>query len=260
MAKRILPAIRDFVQILVDGWGKPSVCNEGGVRTLQFNGGAVQSAMRVSTPYELDLNYTRAMMGFLLFNAEPQHILLVGLGGGSLSKYCYHQFPQAHITTLEINPDVIALRDEFLVPPDDERFQIVHTDACEYLARSDVYADIILLDGYDAEGLPKNLCAESFYSNCWQALSAQGVLVANLWGGESNRGVYLNRLRGIFDGRVWWCKPRDSSNLIVFAVKNEHFYPQWSRLISKAQTLDKRYRLDLLWVVKNMRLREEPDG
>ena len=86
------------------------------------------------------------------------------------------------------------------------------------------------------------------------------MLVANLWGGEPNRGVYLNRLRGIFDGRVWWSKPRDSSNLIVFAVKNQHFYPQWSRLMSKAQTLDKRYRLDLLWVVNNMRRREDPDG
>ena len=260
MPKRILPAIRDFVQILVDGWGKPGVSEDGGVRSLHFSGGAVQSSMRVSEPYELDLSYTRAMMGFLLFNAEPQHILLVGLGGGSLSKYCYHQFPQARITTLEINPDVIALRDEFLVPRDNKRFQIVQSDACEYLARSDVQADIILLDGYDAEGLPSCLCAESFYANCWQALSAQGVLVANLWGGEPNRGVYLNRLRGIFDGRVWWSKPRDSSNLIVFAVKNERFYPQWSRLMSKAQTLDKRYRLDLLWVVNNMRRREDPDG
>jgi spermidine synthase len=260
MPKRILPAIRDFVQILVDGWGKPSVCDEAGVRSLQFNGGAVQSSMRVSTPYELDLSYTRTMMGFLLINAEPQHILLVGLGGGSLSKYCYRQFPQARITTLEINPDVIALRDDFLMPPDGKRFQIVQSDACDYLARSDVHADVILLDGYDAEGLPRCLCTESFYSNCWQALSAQGVLVANLWGGESNRGVYLNRLRGIFDGRVWWTQPRESSNLIVFAVKNQYYYPQWSRLVSKAQALDKRYRLDLLWVVKNMRLREEPDG
>jgi spermidine synthase len=260
MTKRILPAIRDFVQILVDGWGKPGVSEDGGVRSLQFSNGAVQSSMRVSEPFELDLSYTRAMMGFLLFNAEPQHILLVGLGGGSLSKYCYCQFPQARITTLEISPDVIALRDEFLVPPDDERFEVVHTDACEYLARRDVHADVILLDGYDAEGLPSCLCTESFYSNCWQALNAQGVLVANLWGGELNRGVYLNRLRGIFDGRVWWSKPRDSSNLIVFAVKNEYFYPQWSRLMSKAQTLGKRYRLDLPWVVNDMRQREDPDG
>jgi len=81
-----------------------------------------------------------------------------------------------------------------------------------------------------------------------------------LGGSEPNRGVYFNRLRGIFGGRVWWCKPRDSSNLITFAVKNEHLYLQWSRLMSKAQTLDKRYRLDLLWVVNNMRRREELDG
>ena len=260
MAKRILPAIRDFVQILVDSWGKPSIREDDGCRSLQFNDGAVQSSMRVSEPFELDLGYTRAMMGFQLFIDDPQHILLVGLGGGSLSKYCYHQFPLARITTLEINPDVIVLRDEFLIPPDNERFAVVQADAVDYLARSDLHADVILLDGYDAEGLPKSLCAESFYSNCWQALSAQGVLVANLWGGELNRGIYLNRLRGIFDGRVWWSKPRNSTNLIVIAVKNEHFYPQWARLIAKAQTLSTRYRLDLTWVVKNMRLREEPDG
>jgi spermidine synthase len=259
MAKRILPALRDFVQILMDGWGKPRVHEHGGVRSLHFNDGAVQSSMRVSEPFELDLSYTKTMMGFLLFNAEPSHILLVGLGGGSLSKYCYRQFPQARIKTLEINPDVIALRDEFLIPPNDERFQVVHADASEYMARGDVHADIIMLDGYDAEGLPDCLCTEDFYSNCRHALSAQGVLVANLWGGEQNREVYVNRLRGIFDGRVWWSKPRDSSNLIVFAVKNEHFYPQWSRLMSKAQTLDKRYRLDLPRVVTNMQLHEDPD-
>jgi spermidine synthase len=258
MAKRILPALRDFTRILVDGQDKPGVHEDGGVRCLRFNGGVVQSSMRVSEPFELDLSYTRTMMGFLLFNAEPRHILIVGLGGGSLSKYCHRRFPQARITTLEINPDVIALRDEFLVPQDDERFQIVPIDASEYLARNDIQADVILLDGYDAAGLPECLCAEPFYSHCWRALSAQGVLVANLWDGAPNRGVYLNRLRGIFDGRVWWSKPHASNNLIVFAVKNEHYYPQWSRLMRNAQTLGERYRPDLSRLVKDMQQRMDP--
>jgi hypothetical protein len=52
----------------------------------------------------------------------------------------------------------------------------------------------------------------------------------------------------------------DATGPIVSAVKNEHIYPQWSRLMSKAQTLSARYRLDLTWVVKNMRLREDLDG
>ncbi len=260
MTKRILPALRDFVKILVDSQATPRVHDEGDVRCLRFNSGVVQSTMRVSAPFDLDLSYTRTIMGFLLFNPEPRQVLVIGLGGGSLSKYCYRQFPQARVTTLEINPDVIALRNEFLIPPDDERFQIVQTDASEYLARDDVQADVILLDGYDAEGLPDCLCSESFYSNCWQALSAQGVLAANLWGGEPNRGVYINRLRRIFDGRVWWSKPRESNNLIVFAIKNEHFYPQWSRLMSTAQALDARYRLDLTQVVDDMRQRPDPDA
>jgi hypothetical protein len=46
----------------------------------------------------------------------------------------------------------------------------------------------------------------------------------------------------------------------VFTVKNEHFYPQWSCLMSKTQTLSKRYRLDLPWVLKNFRRREKPDS
>jgi spermidine synthase len=260
MAKRILPALRGFVQLLVEGQDKPLVHEDEGVRCLRFSAGVVQSSMRVTEPFELDLSYTRTMMGFVLFNAEPRHILLVGLGGGSLSKYCYRQFPQARITTLEISPEVIALRDQFLIPPDDERFRIVQADACEYLAGNDVQADVILVDGYDAAGLPQCLASESFYSNCWRALSAGGILVANLWGGEPNRAMYLNRLRGIFDGRVWWSRPRASTNLIAFAVKSERYSPQWSRLLATAQTLGARYRLDLLQVVNDMRERPDPDG
>lgn len=260
MAKRILPALRNFVKVLVDRSLTPSVHDEDGMRCLRFNSGVVQSTMRVTAPFELDLSYTQTMMGFLLFNAEPRHILIVGLGGGSLSKYCYRQFPQARITTVEINPDVIALRDEFLIPANDERFQIVQADGCEYLMRDDIQADVILLDGYDAEGLPNCLCSESFYSACWQALNEDGVLAANLWGGEPNRTMFINRLNRIFDGRVWWSKPSESHSVIAFAVKSKNFYPQWSRLMSTAQTLGTRYPFDFARIVTHMRERPDPDG
>ncbi len=253
------PVLRDLVKTLVDSQVTPRAHDEDGVRCLRFGGGTVQSSMRISAPLELDLAYTQTMMGFLLFNAEPRDILLVGLGGGSLSKYCHRRFPQARITTLEINPEVIALRDEFLIPPDDERFRVVQVDACEYLARSDLQADVLMLDGYDAAGLPDSLCSKSFYSNCWQALSAHGVLVTNLWNGEPKRAVYLDRLNGIFDGRVWWSKPDDSNSLIVFAVKSAHYYPQWSRLMATALALGARYRLDFSRVVNDMRERPELD-
>lgn len=260
MTKNILPALRDLVKILVERPVTPRVEDEDDTRCLRFNNGVVQSSMRIADPFALDLGYTRAMMGFLLFNPAPQHILIVGLGGGSLSKYCYRQFPDAQITTIEINPEVIALRDQFLIPPDGERFRIVQADGGEYLTQGDVEADVILLDAYDAHGLPPDLCSESFYVRCCEALTDSGALVVNLWGGEPNRALYIDRLNGVFNGRVWWSKPRGSSGLIVYAVKNENFFPQWSRLMTSARALDARYRLDLADVVNDMRARPEPDG
>jgi len=260
MTRRLLPALREVVLRLLPDAGKPRVDDDQDVRCLRFDGGALQSAMRLADPFALDLSYTRLMMGFLLFNAEPRHILLVGLGGGSLSKYCHRHLPQARITTLEINPDVIALRDRFLIPPDDERFRIVQADAGDYLARRDVQADVILLDGYDAAGLPPGLCAESFYANCWQALSPAGVLVANLWGGELNRGAYLQRLLAVFDGQVWWGKTRDGDNLVVFAVKDRRYRPQWSRLMARAQTFGRQHRLELPQLVSDLRDCPDPDS
>jgi spermidine synthase len=260
MTQRLRPAVRNLVRVLVDRPVTPDVHDEDGVRCLRFNSGVVQSTMRLSAPFALELSYTRAMMGFLLFNAAPRDILVVGLGGGSLPKYCYRQFPQARITTLEIDPAVIALRDDFLIPPDDERFRIVQADGGDYLARSDVQTDVILLDGYDAAGLPDGLCSESFYADCRRALQPRGVLVANLWGGEPNRALYLDRLNGVFDGRVWWSRPPDSSGLIAFATSDRHFYPQWSRLLAQAQALGARHGLDLVRVVHDMRARPDPDA
>lgn len=259
MTKRLLPAINDFVQLFTHRAGRPCVYEDREVRRLHFDSGVVQSSMRVAEPFALDLSYTQAMMGFLLFNAEPRHILIVGLGGGSLSKFCFQHFPAARITTLEIDPEVIALREQFLIPPDDDHFRVVQADACDYLARGDLQADVIMLDGYDAAGLPECLCAEPFYANCWQALTEDGVLAANLWGGSPERGVYVDRLQRLFDGRVWWSRPCNSSNLVVFAVKSGHFYPQWSRLAAKARALDERYGLELGRVVGDMRARQDPD-
>src|SRR5690349_7442320 len=99
----------------------PLVRTRGGRRTLEFVPGDVQSEMRLARPDDLVLAYARAMMCFALFVPRPRHILMVGLGGGSLAKFCYRHFPYARITVVELRADVIALRGQFRVPPDDQR-------------------------------------------------------------------------------------------------------------------------------------------
>src|SRR3546814_15345784 len=61
----------------------------GDIRSLLANWGYVQSAMSITEPNRLLLEYTQAMMGFLLFNDSPGTTEIIGLGGGSLAKYCH---------------------------------------------------------------------------------------------------------------------------------------------------------------------------
>jgi spermidine synthase len=205
------------VQRLADA--PPLVRTRGDRRTLEFMHGNVQSEMRLSRPSELVLAYSRAMMCFALFVPRPRHILMVGLGGGSLAKFCYRHFPHARISVIELRADVIALREQFCVPPDDQRFRVIHADAAEYLAGAPDSVDVLLVDGFDATGLPPALGSSRFYADCRRALRHGGVLAANIFSYDPHYPAMLGRLRLMFDGRVCWFDRIAGNNRILFAVK-----------------------------------------
>ncbi|RJG08570.1 fused MFS/spermidine synthase [Massilia cavernae] len=197
----------------------PLVATRNGRRTLEFMPGDVQSEMRVDAPDALVLAYTRAIMCFALFVPNPRHILMVGLGGGSLAKFCYRHFPQARITVVELRADVIALRGQFCVPPDDARFTVVHADATAWLQSVRASVDVLVVDGFDDAGLPPALGSERFYGDCRRALVDGGVLVANIFSYDPAYPRMLERLRLVFDGRVCWFGGAAGNNRILFAVK-----------------------------------------
>ena len=196
----------------------PLVTTRGDRRTLEFAPGDVQSEMRVSKPWALVLAYTRAMMCFALFVPRPRHIVMVGLGGGSLAKFCYRAFPHARITVIELRADVIALRDQFCVPPDSARFRVVHADAVTYLAATPASADVLVLDGFDLDGLPPALASATFYGDCRRALRPGGVLVANLFNYDPAWQAMLARLDRAFHGQLCWFDGIAGNNHVVFAL------------------------------------------
>lgn len=197
----------------------PLVSTRGDLRTLEFVPGEVQSEMRLSRPEELMLAYSRAMMCFALFVPRPRHILMVGLGGGSLAKFCYRHFPHARITVVELRADVIALRAQFCVPPDDARFTVVHADAAGYLAGAAGSVDVLVVDGFDQAGLPPALGSSRFYADCRRALRHGGVLVANIFSYDPHYPAMLGRLQLVFGGQVGWFAKVAGNNRILFAVK-----------------------------------------
>ena len=200
------------------GFEQPLVHETALSKSMVFSDIDIQSRMSVERPNELQFEYTRLMMGAWLFQPQPQRILMVGLGGGSLAKFCYQHLPLANITVLEINPHVIALRQSFFIPDDDARFQVLPMDAAIFMRQTEQTFDLVLVDGFDQNGMPEQLCSPQFYADCRRVLTSGGVAVFNLHRFHAYRDVYVDRIETAFDGALWVVNAPGTTNCVVFAV------------------------------------------
>lgn len=238
---------------LLDGsYDKPFIIEDDEHGFLHFGMAFIQSAMRLAAPDVLDLRYTQKMMGFLLFKRNPGRIALLGLGGGSLAKFCYRALPAATIAAVEIDPNVIALRRYFAIPDDDERFCVIRDDATDYLARADASFDVLLADAFDADGLARTLASREFFQRTHAALSESGILVMNLAGEKSRYLDLVDEAREIYDHQTLLVPVRDDGNHILFAFKQRLFEPDWKQLRQRAKELKARHGLDFPAFVQKM--------
>jgi spermidine synthase len=198
---------------------KPFIHETLNSRALHFSICEIQSRMSLTDPYALDLEYTRTMMGFLMFKPAPASVAMIGLGGGSMAKFCWRHLPRARLQVVEINPHVIALRDTFKVPPDDDRFSVTRGDGAEFVRRCQAPVDVLLVDGFDSDGLPSRLASQRFYDDCLDALKPGGILVANMHNGHPTFGTCVDRINRSFDGAILVVDSGDVSNSVVFAFK-----------------------------------------
>src|SRR5438105_2059437 len=181
----------------------PFVVREGELRSLHFTIGETQSSMRTDRPDELQIDYTRTMMGFLLLQPEPREIVMIGLGGGSIAKFCHRHLQSARITVVENNPGVIALRDDFAIPADDARLSVLADEGAAFVNQCGGAVDVLLVDGFDQNGQPAGLCSQAFYDDCHRALAPGGVLVVNLHVDDADHDACTRRIAAAFpDGAI----------------------------------------------------------
>lgn len=184
--------------------------------SLHFIRGQTQSRMRADAPDHLLIDYTRTMLAALLWQPRPMRIGIVGLGGGSQVKFLHRHLPQARLEVVENHPGVIALRRAFGIPDDDPRLEVTLDDGARFIARRPERYDLLLVDGYDAQGIPPALSTPAFLQACRDALLPGGVMAANLHGG--NPSAYLECLRAAFGiGHVLVLEEARMDNLVVFA-------------------------------------------
>ncbi|MBS1140676.1 MAG: Spermidine synthase-like protein [Proteobacteria bacterium] len=239
-------------QLLDESYSKPFIIDDGKSRFLYFNVRLMQSEMSLKAPHDLAIRYTQKMMAFLLFQPRPKRIVLIGLGGGSLIKFCHRRMPGTQLTAIELDPNVIAFRDAFMVPPDDERLQIIEADGAEYLENTEKGIDALLVDAFDKTGFAPSLANREFFDNAYAKLSGNGVLVINLAGEKESYAGLIGEAMHVFDDQVIVISVPDDGNHVLYAFKERYFEPRWRWLHNYAKELRAKFGLDFPAFVQKM--------
>ncbi len=230
------------------------VSEEEGVRFLHLGGDHIQSAMRIETPDDLELDYTRTMMAFLLFHPRPRDSLMVGLGGGSIPKFIFRRLPGVRMRVMELNPAVVtAARSLFHVPNDCPRLRIETGDGAGAVHAMEQGCDLLFVDGFDDGAQVPGLVSDEFYAAARRALRAPGVLVINFFGHDRKFDRYLQRIERAFGASVICLDARDDGNVIVFALKGAPAAIPWEELKRCAARLEAKLGLPFARYVSGLR-------
>ncbi len=204
-------------------WGNIEVWQKDRVRDLYIEDkSSIQSQLNLDQKEKLLLKNTRAMMSFLLFQPNPESVLLLGLGGGGIIHFLCHWFPKLKITAVDISKQMLHIAKKYFEISNTPQISLKTADAFTYLTQTNKKnLSVILVDIHDGKRTPDFLYNPYFMDQCFQALSPKGVLVINAI--VNNDQDFLNimtALRTHFTG-VSLCMPlKQHQNVLLFAFKS----------------------------------------
>ena len=191
-----------------------------GVRYLLFSKtGGYQSARKPGEVDRLELPYSRVMMAGLACIEEPRRALVVGLGGASIPTFLHQRYPKMRIDCVEIDAEVVSVAKRFFGFQEDDFLRAHVADGRKYVEKSTERYDVIFLDAFGNDFVPRHLTTREFLRAVRKRLSPKGLVVANVWGRRSN-ALYDSMIRtykAVFE-QVYLISVPKRSNVIVLAL------------------------------------------
>lgn len=157
------------------------VTDENGVRSLRFEHNR-QSSMYLDDPFETDIEYCGYLHLTLAVAPEARRTLVIGVGGGTVLKRMWRDYPWMSIDAVELDPDIVEVARVLFALPEDGRIRVKVGDGREYLAASREQWDIVIVDAFDDDRVPRPLLTEEFMREVRDHLAPGGVVAWNLIG------------------------------------------------------------------------------
>jgi len=217
------------------------VVEEDGVRRLQFRRGGVdydESAIDLENPARFQLQYYRLMMAALVHYPEPKRVLFVGLGGGTLPIVFRKYYPNIHIDSIELDPEVVEVARRYFGLREDDRMRVYTGDGRVHIrrfVREGRAYDLVFLDAFRGGYIPYHLTTKEFMELVRRLVGQEGSVISNLRPGFESYHYQRRTIAAVF--RNQWSYGQQFN---VCVVANDQAQPlSKATLLQTARQLQK---------------------
>ena len=223
------------------------MAQSGSLRMLRFDMTGFEGVIHLENPHLVLFDYMRLQLLCLLWNFEPERILVIGLGVGILPKIFHYLSPNTMIDVVEIDPVVIDLARKYFDFHENNFIRVYIEDGRHFLERqqSNQY-DVIMVDVFTVNGrIPHALRTLECLGEYLRILKSTGLVVANfLYEQESRyRQTYARALfKHIYRGAA-------KGNYVLIGLKKDAKVHDRTSLQLRARTLQQSKPLpDMNWM------------
>lgn len=167
-----------------DAHGLIQVIDSPICRSLHFDTAVKQSRYFFHAPLTLAFEYQQVLEQQIMDYAHRQplrHLLMLGVGGGSLASKLHIMFPKLQMTLVDLRQSVIDIAYDFFHLPMQPQIHTLSQDAADFIACPPHTYDAIIVDLFDAQGMPTAFTDASFLNHLIQATAQPGLVLINLW-------------------------------------------------------------------------------
>jgi len=142
---------------------------------------------------DLALRYTYFYRLDRFFNPDIRKGLILGGGGGSITKDFLERFPEGDLDVVEIDPKVTQLAREYFNLKDSSRFRVFDEDGRVFINRTNNKYDAIYIDVFKSfYSLPYQLTTLEAVQEMYRLLNDNGVVLVNILSAiEGDKGKFL---------------------------------------------------------------------
>ncbi len=169
-----------------------TVTEDDDARHLRFDS-SHQSAISLDDPYQSRIRYPDYMHLALALKPDAKRVLVLGLGGGAITKRFWRDYPTVTVDSVEIDPVVVEVARKYFWLPEDERSRVFIEDARRYVQSTGETYDIVIVDAYYSDSLPFHLTTGEFLREIKSVMAPDGVLAYNVISAAEGRGSDLFR-------------------------------------------------------------------